>query len=206
MCSKNSGSSSSRIYPAGMEDDVKFFVFFLFFQIFIFVFCFKDDYDDRWDIVSTFEDNVKKTSSNMKIRIVPDPLLDAGLNGQRFDKDLEPQILDWYKKFKNIWDICEKRSLFNHFFVLTSIFSIPDKKSPAVSVSLQNFYNSNVNPFLYGLKLFANSPDFNSVKNYSLPFTSKFFFLFSNLKIVFTKISFQLSKSLTSTKSQKVQT
>lgn len=95
----------------------------------------------------------------MKIRIVPDPLNDAGLNGQRFDKELEPQILEWYKKFKNIWDIY--------------------KKSPAVSVALQNFYNSNdFNPFLYGLKLFANSPDFNSVKNYSLPFTSNFFNFF----------------------------
>lgn len=118
--------------------------------------CFKDDYDeyDRWDIVSSFEDNVKKTSSNMKIRIVPDPLNNCGLNGQKFDSTLEPHILEWYKKFKNIWDIY--------------------KKSPAVSVALQNFYNSNdVNPFLYGLKLFSNTPDFNSVKNYSLPFISK---------------------------------
>ena len=51
------------------------------------------------------------------------------------------------------------------------VFTILDKKSPILSALLQKYFQVSANPFIYGLKFFANAPDATNPKSNSLSFT-----------------------------------
>lgn len=54
---------------------------------------------------------------------------------------------------------------------MTFSISISVKKSPVLSNVVQQFYNSSPNPFVYGLKFFANASDHSTPKSSSFAYT-----------------------------------
>lgn len=50
--------------------------------------------------------SIKKTCENMKITILPDITENAGLNGQKFDATLEPEVKIWFQQVESIWKSC----------------------------------------------------------------------------------------------------
>ena len=57
---------------------------------------------------------------------------------------------------------------FTEFLIFIAQFL--DKKSPILSNLLQQYYQVSSNPFIYGLKFFANAPDATNPKSNSLSF------------------------------------
>ena len=55
---------------------------------------------------------VLKTVENLKITVVPDMTLKAGLNDQPFDATLDSHYNDWFEKLKTIWLNCKKLKKF----------------------------------------------------------------------------------------------
>lgn len=51
--------------------------------------------------------SVKKTCENLKITVVPDITATAGLNGQPFDGELEPDWREWFEQLKSSWFTCK---------------------------------------------------------------------------------------------------
>lgn len=113
--------------PAGMEDD------------------------DFEDVEDDFVNSVQKTCENMKITVLPDITIRAGLNGENFDAALPLDVENWFQSYKQMWTIY--------------------KNTPTMVETLGTLYANCDNPLLIALKLFANCPDCINVKNKSLPFT-----------------------------------
>lgn len=56
--------------------------------------------------------SIKKTCENMKITILPDITDNAGLNGQKFDAALEPEVKSWFQQVESIWKSCMQFDIF----------------------------------------------------------------------------------------------
>lgn len=52
--------------------------------------------------------SIKKTCENMKITILPDITENAGLNGEKFDATLEPEVKSWFQQVESIWKSCKE--------------------------------------------------------------------------------------------------
>lgn len=50
--------------------------------------------------------SIKKTCENMKITILPDITENAGLNGEKFDATLEPEVKSWFQQVESTWKSC----------------------------------------------------------------------------------------------------
>lgn len=64
------------------------------------------------------QNNIKKTTENLKMKIVPDITENAALNGSSFDASLTSDALDYLQKLRQTWVSCkypaqEKRLLTN---------------------------------------------------------------------------------------------
>jgi hypothetical protein len=86
-----------------------------------------------------------------KIRILPSIGHQAGLNKTDFDISLDENLDGWFVKI---------HETFRQY-----------KKCPQLSNLLQKFYEISPNPYLNGLKFFANCPDNNSPKQNSFSYT-----------------------------------
>lgn len=93
-------------------------------------------------------DSIIKTTKNMKITVVGDITIKAGLNEENFDMKLDKNIDVWFQEYKTLWNIY--------------------KKTPSMLKSLQHLFLSNDDPLLLALKLFANCPGCDNIKTKNL--------------------------------------
>ncbi|XP_031636670.1 exonuclease mut-7 homolog [Contarinia nasturtii] len=116
--------------PAGMESD--------------------DDSDEYTYFGSSMQNNIKKTTENLKMKIVPDITQNAALNGSSFDASLTSDAAQWLQRLRETW--------------------LAYKKGVITSNLLKQFFLSRANPFVDALKLYANCQNANTVKSNTLAY------------------------------------
>lgn len=68
----------------------------------------KDDSDDlECNFGASLEYNIKKTSENLKMKIVPDITANAALNGSSFDASLTTEATQWLQSLRQTWLSCK---------------------------------------------------------------------------------------------------
>lgn len=97
--------------------------------------------------LSGFDDDLLTS----KIRIVPSIGHQAGLNKTDFDISLDENLEKWFERIHETYRLY--------------------KKCPTLTNLIQQFYEISHNPYLNGLKFFANCPDHNSPKSNSFSYT-----------------------------------
>lgn len=98
-------SQKGRFIPAGMEDEVTLKETIAVGNDYtIFVVQDSDDFD--YDYERTLQNNIKKTTENLKITIVPDITSNAALNGSAFDATLTPDVAQWLENLRQTWNLC----------------------------------------------------------------------------------------------------
>ncbi|XP_053950068.1 exonuclease mut-7 homolog [Anastrepha ludens] len=83
-----------------------------------------------------------------KITVVPDITVGAGLNNENFDRNLSSEVASWFFFYKDEW---------NSY-----------KRMPSAQHNLKAMLMTDEDPLLFALKLFANCPGCNNLKNKSL--------------------------------------
>lgn len=83
----------------------------------------EDDYDGfdfgyDFDHQRTLQSNVQRTAQNLKVTVVPDIRLNAGLNGTAFESTLPVDVQQWFDQLKETW----KRCMFHLFVHIVDIF------------------------------------------------------------------------------------
>lgn len=118
------------------------------------------------------QDNIKKTTENLKMKIVPDITQNAALDGSSFDASLPVDASQWLQRLRETWLACmylpENLSIVLHF--ITFFVCISDKKGIITSNLLKQFFMSRANPFVDALKLYANCQTANTVKSNTLAY------------------------------------
>lgn len=61
---------------------------------------------DDYDYARTLQNNIKKTTENLKITIVPDITSIAALNGTAFDATLSPDVEQWLEGLRQTYNMC----------------------------------------------------------------------------------------------------
>lgn len=56
----------------------------------------------------------------MKITVLPDITIRAGLNGENFDAALPLDVENWFQSYKQMWTICESGINFQRLVKLRS--------------------------------------------------------------------------------------
>lgn len=128
-----------------------------------------DDYDDfvqQYDNHSMANELQKQ---NLGIKIIPQLGVEAGINKSNFDIQLDSNAQQWFDKIHQYWRQCKAPS--NNFVVFLMFSFVSVKKSPVLTNVIQQFYNSSPNPFVQGLKFFANANDHPSPKSNSFAYT-----------------------------------
>lgn len=115
---------------------------------------------------------VEMPAQNLRIRIVPDINVQAGLNGTNFDSTLSADKETWFVSFHQKYNSCKQ------IYILITIKKTIlkkklDKKTPEIIQNLKQFFMKDPNPMLLALKLFANCPGCNNLKNKNLALFSK---------------------------------
>ncbi|XP_014093517.3 exonuclease mut-7 homolog [Bactrocera oleae] len=83
-----------------------------------------------------------------KITVVPDIAIAAGLNNENFDRTLSADVDNWFQNYKEQW---------NSY-----------KRTPSAQHNLKVMLKRHQDPLLLALKLFANCPGCNNLKNKNL--------------------------------------
>ncbi|XP_055913414.1 exonuclease mut-7 homolog isoform X2 [Eupeodes corollae] len=104
---------------------------------------YEDDSNDEEDFES-----MEIFTQNLKITVVPNITKSAGLNGEDFDAELPMALETWFTSYQTMW---------NSY-----------KSTPTLSQNLKAVYMNDENPLLLALKLFANCPGCNNLKNKNL--------------------------------------
>lgn len=104
---------------------------------------YEDDSNDDEDFES-----MEIFTQNLKITVVPNITKSAGLNGEDFDAELPVALETWFSSYQTMW---------NSY-----------KSTPSLSQNLKAVYLNDENPLLLALKLFANCPGCNNLKNKNL--------------------------------------
>lgn len=107
------------------------------------------------------QNNIKKTTENLRMTIVPDITTNAALNGMSFDATLTDDVQKWLNGLKQTWASCKFNALnisCKHviYFSLFLISFHIVKKGVITSNALKQFYRSRTNPYIDALKLYAN--------------------------------------------------
>lgn len=116
------------------------------------------------------------------MKIIPAITENAALNGASFDASLSQDATQWLINLRQTWTTC-KHCIQNVFSVTVFFFlkinigfdsiSIQDKKGIITSNLLKQFYLSRANPFMDGLKLYANCQTSNTVNTNTLAYVGK---------------------------------
>lgn len=56
------------------------------------------------------QNNIRKTTENLKMTIVPDITENAALNGTSFDASLHPDTSQWFEVLNQTWNKCNFNS------------------------------------------------------------------------------------------------
>ncbi|XP_055843854.1 exonuclease mut-7 homolog [Episyrphus balteatus] len=104
---------------------------------------FEDDSNEDEDFES-----LEIFTQNLKITVVPNITKSAGLNGEDFDAQLPMALETWFSSYQTMW---------NSY-----------KSTPSLSQNLKAVYLNDENPLMLALKLFANCPGCNNLKNKNL--------------------------------------
>ncbi|XP_036319316.1 exonuclease mut-7 homolog [Rhagoletis pomonella] len=94
------------------------------------------------------EDWFSLSDGMQKITVVPDITIGAGLNRENFDRSLSPDVGNWFDGYKEHW---------NSY-----------KRTPSAQHNLIVMLMKDADPLLLALKLFANCPGCNNLKNKNL--------------------------------------
>lgn len=97
--------------------------------------------DDDFETMEIF-------TQNLKITVIPNINKSAGLNGEDFDSQLPDAMETWFSSYQSMWNAY--------------------KSTPTLSQNLKAVYLNDPNPLLLALKLFANCPGCNNLKNKNL--------------------------------------
>lgn len=127
-----------------------------------------DDYEEQYRPPANPSNNLSESCSGVKI--IPKLGVEAGINKSNFDIHLDVNSQAWFDRIHQYWRQCK---LIVKQIELQSLLALcfSDKKSPVLSNVIMQFYSSSPNPFVWGLKFFANATDHPNPKNNSFAYT-----------------------------------
>lgn len=169
-------SQKPKFVPGGMEDEVsesRCSIYFGEFDKACEWFRQEDSDDYECDYARTLQNNIRKTTENLKMTIVPDITENATLNGTSFDATLHPDVAQWVAVLQETWNKCNLRRLSNSISGVNGYSILADKKGAIITNMLQQFYGTRPNPYVDGLKLYANCSGSNHSKTNTLSYIGR---------------------------------